>query len=125
VRGYTKVISIICLVLGIGGLAGRPLLLHVFAANAVQSLLLIIIGGLGVLALRLKETLYIAYFARLAAIFFTIVALWGLPSLTHTFNAVLFGLVHLNGATETFYIILAVWGLYAAFEPLLEAEQRR
>jgi hypothetical protein len=125
VRGYTKVISIICLVLGIGGLAGRPLLLHVFAANAVQSLLLIIIGGLGVLALRLKETLYIAYFARLAAIFFTIVALWGLPALTHTFNAVLFGLVHLNGATETFYIILAVWGLYAAFEPLLEAEQRR
>ena len=116
------VFAIVFLVIGVAGYipALAPankdgqLLLSVFQINTVQSLIHLLTAAAATVAF-LGGSYYAATYFKVFGVVYAAVALWGLPGLTGTFNGVLFGLIHVNLATELLHIAIAVVSLYAGF----------
>ena len=64
----------------------------------------------------LKGDLYASNYFRVFGVVYALVAVWGISALTGGFNDnVLFGLIHVNMATELLHIAIAVVSLYIGF----------
>jgi len=116
------IFGIVFLVIGIAGFipalapanANGQLLLHIFQINTVQSIIHLL-SAAAALAAFAGGAYYAATYFKVFGAVYAAVALWGLPGFTHTFNGVLFGLIHVNVATELLHIAIAAVSLYAGF----------
>ena len=116
------VFALVFLIIGVAGFvpalapanANGQLLLHIFQINTVQSVIHLLTAAAAFAAL-LGGSYYAASYFRVFGVVYAAVALWGLPGFTHTFNGVLFGLIHVNLATELLHIAIAAVSLYAGF----------
>lgn len=116
------IFAIVFLAIGVAGYipalapanANGQLLLHIFQINTVQSVIHLLTAA-AAFAAFLGGSYYAATYFRVFGVVYAAVALWGLPGLTHTFNGVLFGLIHVNLATELLHIAIAAASLYAGF----------
>ena len=116
------VFAVVFLVIGVAGFVpalapandNGQLLLNIFQINTVQSVIHLLTAGAAFLAF-VGGTYYAATYFKAFGLVYAAVALWGLPGLMHTFNGVLFGLIHVNLATELLHIAIALTAIYAGF----------
>lgn len=116
------VFGIVFLIIGIAGFIpalapaneSGQLLLHIFQINVAQSVIHLL-SGAAALAAVAGGVYYAATYFKVFGVVYGLVALWGLPGFAHTFNGVLFGLIHVNLATEVLHIAIAAVSLYAGF----------
>lgn len=121
-KTFALIFAIAFLVVGVAGFipalapanANGQLLLHIFQINSVQSVIHLLSAG-AAFAAFLGGSYYAATYFKVFGVVYLAVALWGLPGFTHTFNSVLFGLIHVNLATELLHIVIAAVALYAGF----------
>jgi hypothetical protein len=121
------VFAVVFLVIGVAGFipalspanADGQMLLGIFQINTMQSVIHLLTAA-AALAAYLGGSYYASSYFKVFGIVYAAVALWGLPGLMGTFNDVLFGLIHVNLATELLHIAIAVAALYAGF--ILKAE---
>lgn len=90
------------------------LLLGIFQVNTMQSVIHII-TAVAAFAAFLGGSYYAATYFKVFGVVYALVALWGFPGFAQTFDGVLFGLIHVNLATELLHIVIAVVSLYAGF----------
>ena len=96
------------------------LLLNIFQINTMQSVIHIL-TAVAAFAAFLGGSYYAATYFKVFGVVYALVALWGLPGFGQTFDGVLFGLIHVNLATELLHIAIAVAALYAGFVMKSEA----
>lgn len=121
-RKLALIFAVVFLVIGVAGFipalapgnANGQLLLHIFQINSAQSLIHLLTAG-AAFAAFLGGSYYAASYFRVFGVVYAAVALWGLPGFGHVFNGVLFGLIHVNLATELLHIAIAAASLYAGF----------
>ena len=124
------VFAIVFLVLGIAGFIpalapnneSGQLLLGIFQINTAQSVIHLLTAAAAFVAFATGAYYSSAYF-KIFGLVYTAVALWGIPGLMGTFNDVLFGLIHVNAATELLHIAIAAVSLYAGFMVKTETQQ--
>ena len=122
------IFAIVFLVIGVAGFvpalaptnADGQLLLGIFQINTAQTIIHLLTAAAAFIAFAAGRYYASAYFKIFGAVY-AAVALWGLPGLMGTFNDVLFGLIHVNLATELLHIAIAAVSLYAGF--LVRAEE--
>ena len=120
---WSKIFGVFFLVIGIGGfipfLAPNndhgQLLLGIFQVNPAQSVIHILSGLVALAAMR-SDAYARSYFKVFGAVY-ALVAIWGLPAFGGNYDGVLFGLLHVNLATELLHIAIAAISLYIAFGP--------
>lgn len=125
------IFAVVFLIIGVAGFipvlapanANGQLLLHLFQINTIQSIIHLLTAG-AAFAAFLGGSYYAATYFKVFGVVYAAVALWGLPGLTHTFNGVLFGLIHVNLATELLHIVIAVVSLYAGYAMRAEASAK-
>lgn len=119
---WTKIFGIFFLVIGIGGFLPflapvndhGMLLLGIFQVNATQNLIHLVSAAVAFAAL--KGDLYASNYFRVFGVVYALVAAWGISAITGGFNdSVLFGLIHVNAATEILHIAIAAVSLYIGF----------
>lgn len=116
------VFAVVFLVIGVAGFipalapanADGQLLLHLFQINTIQSVIHLLTAA-AAFAAFVGGSYYAASYFKVFGVVYAAVALWGLPGFTRTFDGVLFGLIHVNLATELLHIAIAVVSLYAGF----------
>lgn len=116
------VFTIVFLVIGVAGFvpalapenADGQMLLGIFQINTMQSVIHLL-TAVAAFAAFLGGSYYASTYFKVFGIVYALVALWGLPGLMQTFNGVLFGLIHVNLATELLHIAIAAVSLYAGF----------
>jgi len=121
-KTFALIFAIVFLIIGVAGFipalapanANGQLLLHIFQINTVQSVIHLLTAA-AALAAFLGGSYYAATYFKVFGVVYAAVVLWGLPGFTHTFNAVLFGLIHVNLATELLHIAIAAVSLYVGF----------
>lgn len=92
-------------------------LLHLFQVNSAQNVIHLLTAAVALVA-YLGGGYYAATYFKVFGVVYALVALWGLPGLTHTYNGVLFGLLHVNIATELLHVAIAAVALYVGFMPM-------
>ena len=90
------------------------LLLGIFQINTMQSVIHLLTAVAAFVAF-MAGSYYAATYFKVFGVVYAAVALWGLPALSKTFDGVLFGLIHVNLATELLHIAIAVASLYVGF----------
>lgn len=121
-KRIAQVFAAVFFIIGVAGFipalapanANGQLLLHIFQVNTMQSVIHLLTAG-AAFAAFLGGSYYAATYFKVFGVVYAAVALWGLPGLVHTFNGVLFGLIHVNLATELLHIAIAVVSLYVGF----------
>jgi uncharacterized protein (DUF486 family) len=121
-KSLALIFGIVFLIIGIAGFipalapanADGQMLLHIFQINTMQSVIHLL-SAVAAFAAFAGGTYYAATYFKVFGAVYAAVALWGLPGLTHTFNSVLFGLIHVNLATELLHIAIAAVALYVGF----------
>jgi hypothetical protein len=116
------VFAVVFLVIGVAGFVPAlapnnedgQMLLGIFQINTMQSVIHLLTAAAAFVAFMAGAYYASAYF-KVFGLVYAAVALWGLPGLMGTFNGVLFGLIHVNLATELLHIAIAVVSLYAGF----------
>lgn len=116
------IFTVVFLIIGVAGFipalapanADGQLLLHIFQINTVQSIIHLLTAA-AAFAAFLGGSYYAATYFKVFGLVYAAVALWGIPGLMHTFNGVLFGLIHVNLATELLHVAIALVSLYAGF----------
>lgn len=96
------------------------LLLGIFQVNVEQSIIHLLTAAAAFVAF-LAGSYYAKTYFKVFGVVYLAVALWGLPGLMSGFNGVLFGLIHVNLATELLHIAIAAVSLYAGF--VLKADE--
>lgn len=122
------IFAVVFLIIGIAGFvpalapnnADGQLLLGIFQINTEQSVIHLLTAAAAFVAFLAGSYYAKAYF-KIFGVVYLAVALWGLPGLMGGFNDVLFGLIHVNLATELLHIAIAAVSLYAGF--ILKAEE--
>ncbi len=121
-KQYALIFAIVFLIIGIAGFipalapanADGQSLLHIFQINTMQSVIHLLTAA-AAFAAFLGGSYYATTYFKVFGVVYAAVALWGLPGLTHSFNGVLFGLIHVNLATELLHIAIAVVSLIVGF----------
>ena len=121
-KALALVFAIVFLVIGVAGFvpalapsnADGQLLLGIFQINTAQSVIHLLTAAAAFVG-YLAGSYYSRTYFRIFGIVYLAVALWGIPGLMGTFNDVLFGLIHVNLATELLHIAIAAASLYAGF----------
>lgn len=116
------IFAVVFLVIGAAGFvpalapanADGQLLLGIFQINVEQSIIHLATAAAAFVAF-LAGSYYAKTYFKVFGIVYLAVALWGLPGLMGGFNGVLFGLIHVNLATELLHIAIAAVSLYAGF----------
>ncbi len=116
------IFTIVFLVIGVAGFvpalapqnADGQLLLGIFQINTMQSVIHLLTAA-AAFAAFLGGSYYSSTYFKVFGVVYALVAVWGIPGLMETFNGVLFGLIHVNLATELLHIAIAVVSLYAGF----------
>ncbi len=122
-KTYTWTLGVLFLVIGLAALipALAPvndhgqLLLGIFQVNSAQTLIHILTGILALATVMVAKDYYISAYVKVFGAVYALVALWGLPGLAHSFDGVLFGLIHVNAPTELLHIAIGAAGLYVGF----------
>lgn len=122
------IFGIVFLIVGVAGFipalapanADGQSLLHIFQINTVQSVIHLLSAAAAFAAFA-GGAYYAATYFKVFGVVYAAVALWGLPGFGQTFNGVLFGLIHVNLATELLHIAIAAVSLYAGFSMRDEA----
>ncbi len=122
---YTQVVGVALLLVGILGFTpltseadaeGTQVLLGFININVEQSLIHILTGVVALAALASAREAYLSAYVKVFGVVYALVAVWGLPALAGAdYNGVLFGLIHVNWATELVHILIAAFGLYIGF----------
>ena len=121
-KQVSLIFAVVFLVIGVAGLipALAPandhgqLLLHIFQINRAQTYIHLL-SSVAAFAAFAGGEYYAKYYLRVFGVVYAAVALWGLPGFTKTFDSVLFGLIHVNLATELLHIAIAVVTLGVGF----------
>lgn len=121
-KNLALVFALVFLVIGIAGFipALAPandhgqLLLHIFQINTVQSVIHLLTAA-AAFAAYAGGSYYSATYFKVFGVVYAAVALWGIPGLMKAYDGVLFGLIHVNAATEVLHIAIAVAALWAGF----------
>ena len=116
------IFAVVFLVIGVAGFipalapenAAGQMLLGIFQINTMQSIIHLL-TAVAAFAAYLGGGYYATTYFKVFGVVYALVALWGLPGLMQTFNGVLFGLIHVNLATELLHIAIAAVSLYAGF----------
>ena len=116
------IFAVVFLVIGVAGFipalapenADGQMLLGIFQINTMQSIIHLL-TAVAAFAAYLGGGYYATTYFKVFGVVYALVALWGLPGLMQTFNGVLFGLIHVNLATELLHIAIAAVSLYAGF----------
>ena len=118
------IFAVVFFIIGVAGFvpvlapanADGQMLLGIFQINTVQSVIHLLTAAAALIG-YLAGTYYASSYFKVFGVVYLAVALWGLPGLTSTYNDVLFGLIHVNLATELLHIAIAAAALYAGFAP--------
>ncbi len=124
---WAKIFGIFFLVIGLGAFLpflapaneNGQLLLGIFQVNTTQNIIHILSGLVALAAIKGED--YARNYFKVFGLVYALVAVWGLPGLSGAFDGVLFGLIHVNLATEVLHIAIAVVSLYVAFGTKSEA----
>lgn len=116
------IFGIVFLIVGVAGFipvlspanADGQLLLNIFQINTAQSVIHLL-SAIAAFAAFAGGSYYARTYFRVFGVVYGAVALWGLPGFAHAFNGVLFGLIHVNLATELLHIAIAVVSLLIGF----------
>lgn len=116
------VFAIVFLIIGVAGFipalapanADGQMLLGLFQINTAQSIIHILTAVAAFIGFAAGSYYAASYFKAFGVVYLA-VALWGLPGLTSTFDGILFGLIHVNLATELLHIAIAAAALVAGF----------
>ena len=116
------VFAVVFLVIGVAGFipalapnnTDGQMLLGIFQINTMQSVIHLLTAA-AAFAAFIGGSYYASTYFKVFGVVYALVALWGLPGLMQTFNGVLFGLIHVNLATELLHIVIAAVSLYAGF----------
>lgn len=127
-KNLALIFAVVFLVIGVAGFVPAlapanmdgQMLLGIFQINTVQSVIHLLTAA-AAFAGFLGGSYYAATYFKVFGIVYAAVALWGLPGLMHTFDGVLFGMIHVNLATELLHIVIAVVALYGGFGMVKEA----
>lgn len=121
------VFAVVFLIIGVAGFvpalspanADGQMLLGIFQINTAQSIihLLTAVAAFGAF---LGGSYYASTYFKVFGVVYAAVAIWGIPGFMQTYNDVLFGLIHVNLATELLHVAIAAVSLYAGF--LLSAD---
>jgi len=93
------------------------LLLGIFQINTVQTYIHLLSAVAAGAALA-GGAYYANAYLKVFGVVYALVALWGLPGFTGAYDDVLFGLIHVNVATEVLHIAIAALALWAGFTPV-------
>lgn len=121
-KSLALVFAVAFLALGIAGFvpalapanADGQMLFGIFQINTAQSVIHLLTAAAAFVGF-LAGSYYAATYHKVFGVVYLAVALWGLPGLMSTFDGVLFGLIHVNLATELLHIAIAAVSLYAGF----------
>lgn len=124
-KNVTLVFAVLFAVIGVAGLVPAlaptnehgQLLLGIFQINTVQTYIHLLSAVAAGAALA-GGTYYANTYLKVFGIVYALVALWGLPGFTGAYDGVLFGLIHVNAATEVLHVVIAALALYAGFSPV-------
>ncbi|MGI8420052.1 MAG: DUF4383 domain-containing protein [Candidatus Levyibacteriota bacterium] len=94
--------------------ADGQLLLYIFQVNTTQNYIHLLTALVAFVAF-FGGAYYTKNYLVVFGLVYALVALWGLPGLMSTYDGVLFGLIHVNLATELLHIAIAVVALYGGF----------
>lgn len=119
---FAGIFAAVFIVIGVAGFipalapanSDGQLLLGIFQINTAQSVIHIL-TAVAALAAFLGGTYYASTYFKVFGLVYAAVALWGIPGMINTFDGVLFGLIHVNPATELLHVAIAVVSLYAGF----------
>lgn len=121
-RTLALVFAIVFFIIGVAGFipalapanADGQMLLGIFQINTMQSVIHLLTAAAALVGF-LAGGYYATTYFKVFGVVYLAVALWGLPGLMGTFNGVLFGLIHVNLATELLHIAIAAASLIAGF----------
>ena len=121
-RTLALVFAIVFFIIGVAGFipalapanADGQILLGIFQINTMQSIIHLLTAAAALVGF-LAGGYYATTYFKVFGVVYLAVALWGLPGLMGTFNGVLFGLIHVNLATELLHIAIAAASLIAGF----------
>lgn len=122
-KTYTQVLGVFFLVIGLAAFVSAiapvndhgMLLFGIFQVNPAQNLIHILSGIVALATVMLAKDYYISTYVKVFGVVYALVAIWGLPGLTGSFDGVLFGLIHVNVATELLHIAIGAVGVYLGF----------
>lgn len=122
-KTYTTVVGALLFIVGVlGFIPGLStdndhgsLLLGFIQINPAQSVIHVVTGLVALGALASAREYYLRSYVRVFGVVYALVALWGLPAFTGTYDGVLFGLIHVNIWTELVHVLIGAWGLYVGF----------
>jgi uncharacterized protein (DUF486 family) len=128
-KTLSLVFGVVFLILGVAGFISAlapandhgQMLLGIFQINTMQSVIHLLTALVAFIAF-FAGGYYAKQYFKVFGIVYLAVALWGIPGLTHTFDGVLFGLIHVNLATELLHIVIAAVSLYAGFMGVKEVK---
>lgn len=114
--------AVVFFILGVAGFipalapanADGQMLLGIFQINTMQSVIHLLTAAAAFIG-YMAGSYYAGTYFKVFGVVYLAVALWGLPGLMATYNGVLFGLIHVNLATELLHIAIAAAALYAGF----------
>lgn len=118
------IFAVVFLVIGVAGFVPAlapanehgQMLLGIFQINTMQSVIHLATAAVAFLAF-FGGGYYAATYFKVFGIVYLLVALWGLPAFSGTYDNVLFGLIHVNVATELLHIAIAAVSLVVGFMP--------
>ena len=121
-RTLALVFAIVFFIIGVAGFipalapanADGQILLGIFQINTMQSIIHLLTAAAALVGF-LAGGYYATTYFKVFGVVYLAVALWGLPGLMGTFNGVLFGLIHVNLATELLHIAITAASLIAGF----------
>lgn len=103
--------------------ADGQLLLGIFQINTEQTYIHLL-SALAAGAAVAGGLYYASTYLKVFGVVYALVALWGIPALAGSFTGVLFGLIHVNVASELLHIAIAALALYAGFAMPLAKEAK-
>lgn len=121
-KTLSLIFGVVFLVIGVAGFISAlapanengQMLLGIFQINTMQSVIHLLTAAVAFIA-YFAGGYYAKQYFKVFGVVYLAVALWGLPGLMQTYNGVLFGLIHVNLATELLHIVIAAVSLYAGF----------
>lgn len=91
------------------------IILGMFQVNKIQTYIHIVSGVIALAVFFSGKQSWIVSGAKYFALFYTILAIWGLPAFVSVYDKALFGYVHVNAATEIFHLLVGAPGLLVGY----------
>lgn len=91
------------------------IILATFQVNKIQTIIHLLTGFSGIVIFYSRKKTFIEFYVKFSAIFYSILAIWGVPAFSTVYDKVLFGYIHVNAPTEIIHLMIGFFGLIVGY----------